>query len=184
MAKALTNQGFFLSPIGKLIQTDSSGTHIGTVINNPEKFGLDSAYIKSVYKKKREKMGVEGKAREEILKGLTKKGWIRLRRYPNKYWSVQFDKMGPRVRKIIARWAASMVGGKGGWKEKDKYMPVIALGFSDGYRKQIDINDIAKTGTIADHIEVVDIKDYINEDLKLSSLIQGDISESDFRWDL
>ena len=184
MAKTLTNQGFFISPIGKLIQVDNSGTHIGTVINNPDKFGYDMEYIKSMYKKKREKFGIEGKAREEILKDMTKKGWIRLRRYPNKYWSVQFDKISPKIRKNVARWANAMVSGKGSWKEKDRYMPVITLGFSDGFRKQMDINDIAKTGTIMDHIEEVEIKDYINEDLKLSSLIQGDTSESDFRWDL
>jgi len=84
--------GFFISPVGKLIPVGGNGTHIGTVIAHPSKFGLKKADIEKAYKKHKERLGIEGDAREEILKRLTKKGWIRLRRYPQ-YWSIQFARM-------------------------------------------------------------------------------------------
>ena len=171
MAKTLTNQGFFISPTGKLIAVDNSGTHIGTVINNPKQFGIDPDEIKAIYKKNRETFRTEGKAREIVLKGLTDKGWIRLRRYPNRYWSVQFAKMNPKVRKVLGRWAAAMVKGQGGYKEKDKYMPVIAMGFADGFKKQVEIDTIAKTGTIGEGIDMVDIRDYDSNELTMESIM-------------
>jgi len=183
MAKTLTNQGFFLSPLGKLVPVDSSGTHIGTVISNPKAFKISPDLIKSVYKKNREKVGTEGKSRDEILKGLTTTGWIRLRRYPNRYWSIQFDKVNPRVRKIIVRWATAMLKGQGGYKEKDKYMPVIVMGFNDGFQKKLDINDIAKSGTIGEGLEVVDIENFLAEDLQLESWLPNADNELIFRWD-
>ena len=171
MAKTLTNQGFFLSPTGKLIAVDSSGNHIGTVINNPKKFGMDLEKIKAIYASYSESFRTEGNAREAILKGLTDKGWIRLRRYPNKYWSVQFAKMNPKVRKLLGRWAAAMVKGQGGYIEKDKYMPVIAMGFADGFKKQVEINTIAKTGTIGESIDTIDICDYDSNELTMENIM-------------
>ena len=151
--------GFFISPIGKLIPVASNGTHIKTVINNPAKFKLKKADIEKTFKQHKEKMGSEGTARDEILKGLTKTGWIRLRRYP-RYWSIQFARMNRKVMKTIARFASSILKGVGKYKETDKYIPIVAIGFDDGYRKEVELDYVAKTGTFNEAIEMIDIKDH------------------------
>ena len=82
---------------------------------------------------------VKSKKPEEILKNLTDEGWIRIRRYPNAYWSIQFGRMNPRVKKQVNRFAFSARKGINGTKESDPYMDVILVGFYDNYRKRIDI---------------------------------------------
>jgi len=76
---------------GKLIST--TGLHISEIIGNPEAFGLTKKYIEDTYKKYDERMGIEGKAREEIMIEAMKNGWIRIRinrtRSGNN-WVIQF----------------------------------------------------------------------------------------------
>ena len=72
----------------------SATTHIGYIIDNPEIFNTTSNAIDLIYKRFDEKIGIEGKAREEIIKMVASYGWIRVRHYfkPKDYWSIQFDK--------------------------------------------------------------------------------------------
>ncbi len=44
-----------------------TGTHVGDLIKNPEKFGLTSDEIKDAYNRYDEPMGHEGRARDELL---------------------------------------------------------------------------------------------------------------------
>ena len=162
--------GFFISPVGKLIPVGNSGTHIGTVIAHPSKFGLKKADIESEYKKHGEKMGIEGNAREMILKRLTKKGWIRLRRYPQ-YWSIQFARMNRKIMKTIARFASSILKGIGKYKEKDKYIPIIAMGFEDGYQKKVELDYVAQTGTFNESIEMITIEEHDTSDMSLADVL-------------
>jgi len=68
---------YWVSPAGEMLSVKS--THIEEVVKNPEAFGITHAYIKKVYKKYRETVGLEGKARDEIVEGLLNKGWMRIR---------------------------------------------------------------------------------------------------------
>jgi len=68
---------YWVSPAGKMLPVES--THIEEVIKNPEVFGITRRYIKEVYKKYRETVGLEGKARDEIIGGLIDKRWMRIR---------------------------------------------------------------------------------------------------------
>ena len=54
-------------------------THIDVVVKHHEVFGCTQAYIKKVYRKYRETVGLEGKARDEIVEGLLNKRWMRIR---------------------------------------------------------------------------------------------------------
>ncbi|HPC71448.1 MAG TPA: hypothetical protein PLB48_06565 [Treponema sp.] len=67
--------------------------HINYIIEYPEYFGLTREYIEQVYASFNEKIGFEGKAREALIKQVSKDGWIRLRHYvrPKDYWSIQYD---------------------------------------------------------------------------------------------
>lgn len=173
--------GFFISPVGKLIPVASAGTHIRTVINNPSKFKLKKDDIEKEYKKHNEVVGSEGNARDEILKRLTKKGWIRLRRYPQ-YWSIQFARMNSKVMKTIARFASSILKGVGRYKETDKYIPIVAIGFEDGYQKKVELDYVAQTGTFNEAIEMIRIEDHDTKGLYLSEVL--DIMYLNYDWSI
>jgi hypothetical protein len=113
---------FFLSDAGDLIHVADS--HIATVIQDPERFGLTSAEIEAEYSKHQEKVGVEGEARRELLLRVIRQGWIRLRRYPNRHWSVTVERFTPAVQELLRDWARKMLSGINGFKEADRYMPV------------------------------------------------------------
>ena len=56
---------FFISPSGEIIYVGT--THIAKVISNPEKFDMSFEAIEKLYRQYGEKVGLEGKARREIL---------------------------------------------------------------------------------------------------------------------
>lgn len=53
------------------------------VISSPEKFGLTREYIEEQYEAYGEKIGTEGKARENIIRKLMFAGFTRIRKYGN-----------------------------------------------------------------------------------------------------
>ncbi len=98
--------------------------HISMVIANPEKFGLTKEEIQTVYDRHGEKIGVEGEARKELLLGTIADGWIRIRRFPNKHWSITAQSLSPAVQEHLRDWAIGVLVGIEGFKESDRYMPV------------------------------------------------------------
>ena len=171
--------GFFISPVGKLIPVAGNGTHIGTIIAYPSKFGLKKADIKKEYKKHKEQLGVEGNAREEIIKRLTKKGWIRLRRYPQ-YWSIQFARMNSKIMKTIAKFTQAILKGIGKYKEVDRYIPIMAMGFYDGYQKKIELDHVAQTGTFKKSMEMIHIQEHDVSEMFLAETL--DIIDKNYDW--
>lgn len=113
---------FFLSPDGHVVHVPQN--HISTVIADPERFGLTREEIEASYEENGERVGVEGKARREILLKIIADGWIRIRRYPNKCWSVTAASLTPVVQDRLRDWARKMLSGVDGFKEPDRYMPV------------------------------------------------------------
>jgi len=113
---------FFLSPEGHLIHVPLN--HISTVIGEPERFGLTSAEIETAYNKHGERIGIEGEARRELLLQVISQGWIRIRRYPNRHWSVTVESLTPANQELLRDWAEKMIVGVNGFKEPDRYMPV------------------------------------------------------------
>lgn len=112
---------FFLSREGDLITVPDN--HIGTVIADPQRFGLTREEIKASYRKHGEPMGIEGQARREILLRIISEGWIRIRRYRN-YWSVTAQSLAPEIQDTLRGWAKTMLSGTDGFREVDRYMPV------------------------------------------------------------
>lgn len=66
---------------GKFRYFDHNKTHIDDVTQNPARFKITSQYLASIYKKHNEPVGTEGRARDEIMLALFRKGFIRIRRY-------------------------------------------------------------------------------------------------------
>jgi hypothetical protein len=81
---------------------DMGQSHIRYVIDNSEAFGLTKDYVEDVYAKYNESLGVEGKAREELIKRVSSNGWVRVRHYVGKrdYWSIQCDDIDKRIKTI------------------------------------------------------------------------------------
>jgi hypothetical protein len=94
----MDERAFWISPEGAILPVPLS--HIASVIRAPEVFGLTREYLEDAYRKHKEPLGLEGKARGEIIAGLICKGWIRIREY-REYLSVQvfdLDEHGSRGR--------------------------------------------------------------------------------------
>jgi len=133
--------GFFISPRGEIIPVETS--HIRTVIKTPDLFGVSIGYIKSKYTKLGEKTGLEGKARDEILRGVLRNGWIRLRRHTNRYWSVQTGTVTEERIGFVRRWAREILTGICGYREDDPYMVVKMEGLEDGLVLESTVEELA-----------------------------------------
>ena len=86
----MDEKAFWISPDGEI--TPVGRNHISEVISNPAKFGMTREEIKRAYEHHDERLGLEGMAREEIIKTLIGRGWIRIRDY-GRYLSVQVHSM-------------------------------------------------------------------------------------------
>jgi hypothetical protein len=69
----------WISPAGEVLPVQRK--HINEVITNPSRFGMSREQIEEVYARHHEPLGLEGKAREEIIVTLVDRGWIRVRHY-------------------------------------------------------------------------------------------------------
>lgn len=96
---------YWISPRGEVLDV-TPGIHITAVINHPEKFGFTDEKITELYDKHGETVGSEGKAREEIMRHLFKRGWIRTRLYRREdTWSVNVGRMTNKTFDLLVKWA-------------------------------------------------------------------------------
>lgn len=162
------NYAFFISPKGEVIYCGSN--HISEIIKNPKAFGMTKEIIEYIHDMYNEKIGTEGKAREQILISLLNNGWIRIRRYKN-FLSINVKKVDRKTKIILNKWAKEILKGKNGIKEDDPYIPVKI----DTPNKKImssDINSIASSDSFVmesdDNINIIWLKDVFEiKDLKV-----------------
>ena len=74
----MTEHACFISPRGKIIPVNR-GKHIDQIISEPATFRLIHKDIVETYKRHNETLRHEGFARDEIIEGLFRKGWVRVR---------------------------------------------------------------------------------------------------------
>lgn len=143
--------GLFISPQGECFVVEQS--HIQTVISNPAKFDITAQEIEAAYAKHCEPVGVEGLAREEILRGLVAKGWIRLRRYvkPREQWSVTVDELNDRTRTLLKEWAKTILAGTLGYREDDLYKPLVITALSSGDVQSHTVETLARGCFLSSH---------------------------------
>jgi len=96
---------YWVTPKGEILEPKSY--HIGSVIDAPKKFGYTKEKLQKIYDKYDERMsaGLEGRAREEIMTNLLKKGFIRIRRRIRDGYTVQIDRLTPKVEDNLWQWA-------------------------------------------------------------------------------
>lgn len=74
-----STQIFWYNPKKDLVIQVPRGTHVGYVVENPQDFGFSREEISRTYINHDEPLGTEGKARDEILRRILLRGWIRIR---------------------------------------------------------------------------------------------------------
>ncbi len=100
---ATFSKGYWIDRNGIIVDVSMS-KHIAFIISNPELFGYSKKDLYEIYQKHAERMGLEGRQREEIILSVYKLGWIRIRYYDrNDLWSIQCDNYKVR-KKIIDRF--------------------------------------------------------------------------------
>ena len=101
---------FWISPDGQYHRVQTS--HIAAVLSEPEKFRCTREQLLEVYQRHGEPIGLEGRARWEIIRGLIlPQGWIRARRYFTKHderWSFTVQRYDDRIRSLIIGFFAEM----------------------------------------------------------------------------
>jgi hypothetical protein len=98
---------YWISPQGETLNVTQS--HIRLILDKPTIFNLHKDNIIDIYKKYGEKIGIEGKARAEIMSNLLKKGWIRIRYAPrNDYWTIQLYHWRESEKSEIKKWLEKM----------------------------------------------------------------------------
>jgi len=95
---------YWISPAGQILPVKL--THIREVLDAPEAYSFSIEELHAYYKKYKEPIGFEGKARQEIMTILIGRGWVRLR-YIRKEsrWSIECSVLRKRVKENIWAWA-------------------------------------------------------------------------------
>lgn len=131
---------YWISPSGDLIEVDDK--HISTIKQNPEIFGLTYDYIKGLYDKYGERYNWEGKAREELITNLLKRGWIRIRNYSRvkmPYVSIQCKTLNNRMKDYLYDFADKVTSNdkNGNWASHKVVLSVFNK-FSDDPSEEND----------------------------------------------
>ena len=106
---------YWISPSGKVMEPTMY--HIGAIIDDPEKFGEMNYDIIMTFNKHGEPLSrnSEGKARNEIMKRVMERGFIRVRKQNirrSQKWVIELYKLTKRKVKYLANWAKNLIDKK------------------------------------------------------------------------
>lgn len=127
---------YWVNPYGQILELPVQN-HISAIISQPEKFGLTKGYVEQLYKSFGEPVGVEGKAREQIIRDLVAKGFIRIRLYPQ-FWSVTVNRLDSKTKKALSNWAEVARENK----QAGKYADVRIVELATDKMHKFEIGDI------------------------------------------
>lgn len=117
--KSNVGNAFWVNPYGEILDI-GHGKHITSITQAPEKFGFTLDEIKDAHEKYGEPMGIEGKAREDLIKDAMQRGFIHIRLYPNKFWAVNAWRFHKKIKQALSKWAEKAMNHPGAGKN----MPV------------------------------------------------------------
>lgn len=142
------SSAFWITPKGQIIEP--SMYHIVTVVKFPEKFGETKSSLQSTFDKYNEPMdsNIEGKAREEILERVVKRGFIRIRlggTGSNQKWSIQLFRLTKIAGNALWMWAKQVTDKK---MTNDKYADVIIHQLHNNKMTRTSLDVIASGETI------------------------------------
>lgn len=134
---------YWITPDYQVIPVKTS--HIETVIDHPEIFHVPMDVITSIYAKHHEAVRTEGRAREEIIIEVVKKGFVRVRRYTRpieEYWSINIDHLNDAAMAMIKQFFGLICQGELGCQEIDKEIPVVITALNG--RQTIRLAELVK----------------------------------------
>lgn len=135
--RADVGNAFWINPYGKILDI-GHGKHITSMTQAPEKFGLSLDDIKSAHAKHGEPMGIEGKAREELIQDAMRRGFMHIRLYPGKFWAVNVWDANRKTKKALSTWAEKAMDHPGA----GKHMPVRITSIKDGQTTRSTVQDL------------------------------------------
>jgi len=104
---------YWINPNGEILPVETH--HITNFFHNPQVFGLTRDDVLSSYQKHGERPGIEGKAREELILEVMKRGWIRLRYVPKEQsWTAQLYGFTEQQKGYLFNWCRRIKDGKYG----------------------------------------------------------------------
>jgi len=127
---------YWINTSGQILEIPAS-KHIAAVVQQPEKFGLTKEYIQQKFAEYGEPVGIEGKAREEIIRKLVEDGFVRVRLYRN-YWSITINKLDTRTKNILGSWAEIAKENK----QAGQYMDVKILELTTDKMHTMTVRDV------------------------------------------
>jgi hypothetical protein len=127
--------------------------HINDIIAHPKKFGETKESVLKAYKKYNEPMGVEGKAREELIKRIFKRGFARVRfNMRQQKWSIQTHKLSDRMKDHILEWVYDAIKQRNVSPESMVYINTLI----DGKVKEYKLEDMIQDRDINEQINITD----------------------------
>lgn len=129
--------GFWLEPRGKGLIYLFYKRHIEVILEQPERFGFAKKELEEIYAKYGEPLGMEGRAREEIIAMAVERGWIRVRRYRGRAERISFNVKGlnPETKKRLCEFASALLNGieieTSSGKERVKDLPDTRVVIAD-----------------------------------------------------
>ena len=147
------NSAYWIVPTGEILQP--SAFHIQTVVKFPKKFGETDKTIQDTFDKHGEnpQSNMEGKARDEIMKRVIQRGFVRIRfggSGANRRWSVQLNKLTQKMSDIIWVWAKTIQD-----KVSDKYADVFIHQLSNNKMTKTSLDVIASGATIRESVVIL-----------------------------
>jgi len=118
---------------------DIPDSHVNAIIRDPEHFGISMAEVLSAYRRHKEVLGVEGKARQQLVIKAIKNGHIRSRHYqrPVDYWTVQFRDWASSKATILSFLKMLLIKG-----EIYLHDDLLLGGVDDGFDETITVKNL------------------------------------------
>jgi len=143
----MKTKAYWILPSGEILEP--SIYHIGSVIKKPSKFGMSTKELQDIFDKYNEPMSstAEGKAREHIMSRLLTKGYIRIRENVRGGYSIQLNRLTPKVGDMLWEWA-----NKESQISNDKYADVTIHQLKGNKMTRTSLDQLASGATIKERI--------------------------------
>lgn len=132
------SKGYWIK--GSEVVDVSASSHVRAIIADPEYFGMTMKEVLSSYRKFGEKLGVENRARLELVTRAIVNGHVRLRHYykPD-HWEVQFkDWEGSKA--TVLEFMSVLLGKREIYLEDS----LLLIGNEDEYLESITVGSLIK----------------------------------------
>lgn len=135
------DDGYWIDLTGEIKRIRES--HVQELIAQPEKFGLTRTEIQDAYTKYYERLGWEGKGREELLRTVIARGFVRIRKRGNQGYSITVHRLTEEAMALIRKWTVKVLNGEIG-EEEDRFASVTVVPLVGGQPLRTTLEEAGK----------------------------------------